>query len=482
MKSTFNLLGGASTSFDQAEREALQAGRWHVDCAVIELQQRGVDEPQVYSGPGYLFQSEDGQLNAKIYATETKGTGALSQVFSTDVQAGDLLPETCFCDLAAQDNRGRLWKSERTDIAAIDHGTGGNPFISVSFDELWCEAELPIWSDPKANDQTRKAESSSFHFTVFETLEFPKNAIVEVKETVAGEAAGFRSSGCWVFEAAGCDWKILDRETFTVITIEAPSEKLPDDFGDWALNALFFTLGKPIEPLIERRTRGRLNRLTLRSRPRTFPRAKHQPPLHLNPRADFEWQGAEIAPYRDMIDAYLRFVMSHPDPRFVWGQLNAVYESSTKQFIDSWVLTLSVVIESFVNSEFPLLGAPTADTITLVDEALALIQEHPTWPSRFKDRAQGSLRSMKQIRIQDRLRALADEKAIAASATKHWVDVRNGTAHGYQSGSLKEEKLRVGLANLEVMFYHIFFHAIGYSGPFTDYSARGWPARDYPPN
>ncbi len=186
MKATFNLLANASTSFDQAERESLQAGRWRVDCVSIELRQCSVAEPQIYFGPGYLFQNEAGQLSAKIYATETKGTGALGQVLSTDVQAGDLLPETWFYDAIAQDNRGRLWKSERTDIASIDHGTGGNPFISVSFDELWCEAELPIWSDPKAIDQPRKAESSSFHFTVFETLEFPKNASVEVKETVAG--------------------------------------------------------------------------------------------------------------------------------------------------------------------------------------------------------------------------------------------------------------------------------------------------------
>ena len=297
-----------------------------------------------------------------------------------------------------------------------------------------------------------------------------------------GEAAGFRSNGCWVFEAAGCDWKILDHETFTVITIESPFEELPVNFGEWARNALFFTLGRPIEPLIERWTRGHLDRLTIRSRPRSLPRAGHKPPLHLNHWADFEWQGAEITPYRDMIDAYVRFALIHPNPRFLWGQLNAVYEASTNQFIDSWVLTLSVVIESFVNSEFPELGAPTPETLALVDEAIALLQAHSAWPSNFKNRLKGSLSGIKRARIEDRLRSLADEKEIATSAPKHWKDVRNMTAHSYQSHLVNSEKLNEGLGHLEVMFSHAFFRAIGYTGPFSDYSSRGWPARSYPLN
>lgn len=481
MKSTINLLGGANTNFDQAEREALQAGRWRVDCVSIELRQRSVHEPQVYSGPGYLFQNEDYQLSAKIYVTQMVGNSDRFSLFSSATEAGDLYPETEYYDIVAQDNRGRLWKSERLGLDSIDHGMGEHPILETSFDEIWCEAELRVWLDPNSAAQPSKAESSSFHFTVFESLDFPTNSSVEVQETVAGEAAGFRSSGCWIFEAAGCDWKILNRETFTVIVIDSPFKKLPDDFGEWALNALFFTLGKPIEPLIEQRTRGRLHRLTLRSRPRTFPRAKHQPPLHLNHQADFEWQGAEITPYRDMIDAYLRFTMIHLNPRFLWGQLNAVYESSTNQFIDSWVLTLSVVIESFVNNEFPELGAAPAQTIALVDEALALIQEHPTWPPKFKNRLNGSVGGIKSTRINDRLHILVRENAIDISAPDHWRDVRNMTAHGYQSSRGKEEKMRDGLAHLEVMFYHIFFRAIGYIGPFTDYSSRGWPTRDYPP-
>jgi hypothetical protein len=31
-----------------------------------------------------------------------------------------------------------------------------------------------------------------------------------------------------------------------------------------------------------------------------------------------------------------------------------------------------------------------------------------------------------------------------------------------------------------MLFYRLAFHAIGYRGSFTDYSAPGWPIRDYP--
>ena len=188
----------------------------------------------------------------------------------------------------------------------------------------------------------------------------------------------------------------------------------------------------------------------------------------------------KISPYRDLVDAYLRFVLVHPKPRYVWGQLNAAYESSAAQFTDSWALTLSVVVESFVNNEFAEMGKPSDEVKALVDEAKQYIDGNPAWSDEFKKRLKGTIGGMKNTRIGDRLLILADKGAIEPTASQRWSRIRNGTAHNYQGQKQQLNQFQEDLDSLETLFYHVFFHAIGYSGPSTDYSALGYPTKSYP--
>ena len=75
---------------------------------------------------------------------------------------------------------------------------------------------------------------------------------------------------------------------------------------------------------------------------------------------------------------------------------------------------------------------------------------------RFKKRASGSLSGIKNARINDRLRALENEGAIPLGATKAWTEIRNGTAHGYQGGKIRDDKFRKYQAVIQVLFYHVF--------------------------
>ncbi len=38
----------------------------------------------------------------------------------------------------------------------------------------------------------------------------------------------------------------------------------------------------------------------------------------------------------------------------------------------------------------------------------------------------------------------------------------------------------IGNTEVEVLFYHLIFHVIGYEGPYTDYASPGCPVRRYP--
>lgn len=346
---------------------------------------------------------------------------------------------------------------------------GGVPVLELPLSELWCEEDLSRHANPET------VPSYGLNFTVFEPLKFPTNASIKTELTVGDESRSPQMWGCWQFEAAGCDFELLPHPNYTEIRVNS---SLSDAFAKCAefpervLDALFWVLGKPVYPATRLLHQCHTLRRTIYSRRTTFPEARHRAPL---------LPKHHSKPHADLVDAYLRFVLAHDNPRFVWAQLNAVYKASAARFTDAWALTLSVVIESFVNSEFEHLATPSDLEKEWVEEAIAHLYswkppaQFAALDARFKERAKGSLSGLKQARINDRLRALQDAKAIAPGATKAWTKIRNGTAHEYQGGAIKFDEFRAHLAALQVLFNHIFFHAMGYRGPYCDHNSSQPP-------
>jgi hypothetical protein len=168
--------------------------------------------------------------------------------------------------------------------------------------------------------------------------------------------------------------------------------------------------------------------------------------------------------------------MHHP----LWGQLNAVYEASSGAFSDSEALTLAVAIESILGSEFPELGKPSPSDLAQIDEAVAYLD---TWPGdqKLKERIRGSIGQFKHSRAGDKLRVLSQQSAISVEAAKSWQKLRNANTHSYQRHSLESEEFIRLLDLARNLFYQLIFAAIGYRGPYRDYSEANWPLREYPP-
>ena len=471
MKTTFSSAFGSIAHWDDSERDAFKRGQWKVDCPQIELRSRDDGAPITYSGPGVLFQDEEHQLRAKIYGYQTSKKSVIGQT-TDELRTGELIPEKHFFDLVALDEKGREWNSERHLLNQLSQLAGHNPIIELVVGELWCEQDLTEGRKPKEHPEY------SLNFTVFGDLGFVGNAHIKNEISLDDELRSGQSWLYWKFDAAGCDFELILYPTHTAINVDSllnDSFAGQKDFPDRVLDALFWVLGKPIYPATRLLQQNDVLRRTIYSRRTLFPEARHRGP--------FPYQNTEV--HAALADAYLRFALVHDNPRFLWAQINAVYESSAARFTDAWALTLSVVIESFVNSEFKDIAEPTDLERAWVDEALKHLGEWEAparfdeFADRFKERAKGSLSGIKSARVDDRLRALEQSGAITIGLTKAWKDIRNGTAHNYQNTS-SDGKFRSNLYALQLLFNQVLFHAIGYRGPYCDFTAPEWPAKIYP--
>lgn len=64
---------------------------------------------------------------------------------------------------------------------------------------------------------------------------------------------------------------------------------------------------------------------------------------------------------------------------------------------------------------------------------------------------------------------------------KAWQKLRNKSAYSYQTHDLSGDEFIKLIFQVNVLFYHLIFYAIGYEGLYTDVSELGFPIKQYQP-
>ena len=472
MKRSFRSTTGRSAELADDEIEDLKHGSWVIDCARLELKQRGHKGP-TYSGPGSLRQDSESQLVYKIYATCPDDF----QTFWHDDPGppGTVVSEHAYYDLTATDSKGREWRSERILPGATNWGDSKEPVVEGRVDSLSCRGEIP---------EEIRVDGCSLSFVVFDTVRIPTNARTSEHRHVAGWSRSHRYDvDAWRFRAVGLRFLLSnDRNDRLQIHVATDSADLPPYLEERVLEALFFVLGRPLYPTITRRRIGQQTSCTLSSHRRHLFGVRHQPPLNVIHFSHPKTGKLTAEPYRKLFDKYLAYTLLYKKKQHpLWAQLNAAYEASAGTFINSQALTLAVAIESILGSEFPDLGKPSTTECKEIDAA---IKYWDAWSGRpgLKKRIEGSISQLKQSRAGDKMRVLAKRGAITAEAAKAWQKLRNANVHAYQRHSLPSDQLRQLLSIVQTLFYQLVFYAIGYRGYYHDYGTRGWPLRQYPPS
>ena len=448
---------------EEPELESLKHGLWEIDCPQVTVKSRSPQNPSTFDGSGFLKQVTSHQLAFKLYAS------AQSQShINRNLQLGETIPDEAYYDLTAVDDRGRLWRCERI-LIDIKKSALGKFIVQGSISKIICEGEVPQYVDCKG---------SMLKIRVFDDINIPYNKITLTKKSIARGVQSSKSTSCniWKFKCCKLDFLLVKEDKkLLIVNVLSSEENISEHLRERILETLQFVLGYPINWAVSYKRIGHTTELTLCSPRQRSASSRFQPPFILG---GYFINEAQV--FRRLFAKYLKHIINYDQPMHpLWGQLNAIYEASSGMFIDAHALTLTIVIESIVSGEFPHLGKLTKKEEEGVQKALEHID---SWDDNtgIKDRIKGSINAMLQPRVGDKMKALEKAGAITKTQAKAWQNLRNKSAHSYQTHNSKKSKFVELIFQMNVLFYHLIFYAIGYKGPYMDVSELGFPIKQYP--
>ncbi|WP_175896384.1 hypothetical protein [Burkholderia cepacia] len=84
-----------------------------------------------------------------------------------------------------------------------------------------------------------------------------------------------------------------------------------------------------------------------------------------------------------------------------------------------------------------------------------------------------------------KLEWLACDGRVEGAYTKHWKKLRNALVHSKLADLQQPDQATVRMQLdrihcVQVLLCQITYYLIGYSGPYADYGAEGFPIKEYP--
>ncbi len=448
----------------EPELESLKHSSWEIDCPQVTVKSRSPQNPCIFNGPGFLKQIVNYQLLFKFYANAQNH----SQI-NINLQLGETIPDEAYYDLTALDYRGRLWRCERI-LIDINKSASGDLIVQGSIPRIICEGEIP---------QEVECRGSRIEIRVFDNIKIPCNARTLTKKTVGigVQSTKSMSLNTWQFKCCRLDFLLVKEDRkLLVINVVSDKENISEYLRERILETLQFILGYQINWATSYKRIGHTTEATLCSPRQRSTSSRFQPPLILG---GYFINEAQV--FRRLFAKYLQYTINYDQPLHpFWAQLNAIYEASSGMFIDAHALTLTVAIESIVSIEFAHLGKLTNKEKYAIQKALKYVDN---WKDNTgtKERIQGSIKALLQSRVGDKMKALEKAGAITKAQSKAWQNLRNKSAHSFQAHNSKNSKFVELIFQINVLFYHLIFYAIGYKGPYMDVSVLGFQIKQYPP-
>jgi hypothetical protein len=419
-----------------------------IDCRSITLTQSASHKPVTYSGKGYIRQNDDDTLSLKLYGTETLNTDMFAS-FKREAggMPGVLYGESDYFTMKAVSVDNDTWTSDRILPRGNWDARDPNPVVHASLSRL-------------VKDHGTVSDDSNLTLYYFEDADIP--CIIDKM----------------VFKAAGADFEIKKGDQEFTVHVRSEQE-LPEHFHTRAEESLRFLLAQSVAWRVLILNSGNRYRVELAAGQPRSRRVLLDPPIHRGSHGFLEESWRLFGLYLD----YVLRTTPYPHWNVLSYHIHNTCEASANS-LDAWAIGLSVAIEGIANLlDIELPEAERAKLEALRKFIIAQVassDEHKEFVKRVEGLAQG----LPKIRAADRLRRLAEDGKVRAADLKAWQALRNKQVHpagAPESVTGRDYQRDLDLIHQAVvLMYHVVFQLIGYTGKFTDYTARGYPNRDYP--
>jgi hypothetical protein len=434
--------------------------RFVLDCPQIVLSpHKPTSSRKGYRGPGFITQNEDGNLTFKICSIEGSPIDDLERFFS--VKPGEILDEEHYYSLLATDINGRQWEARWIDPNP-NYGPAGC-FVHGIIKELHHEENLP---------ESGEGYFSEIYFPG--EIRIPCNTTSEVEKVIDGEKRSwFGNMNIAKFGACGFEFELEQEKGWLAVRVKSESRKITSISIIRFSEALQFILARSLSWAVLEIISGQNIKITIRPLNKNDKKLIIGPPISLQQcldKPDIIWT---------LFKKYLEYVIDYQKdswhPIFWW--LNKIIESQSSS-IDVEALVRSVAIEGILKSEFSDLNDLDENLQSQIDKIKDIISKSDL-EENFKKRLNGSLGSMFNLRPKDRLHILKSRGLINDAHIKEYGKLRDSSTHGDLVSEIHLQEFFNQCNSVLVLFYHLIFTAIGYKGPYTDYSTYGFPLKDF---
>jgi|GEM_PF-871979 len=442
--------------------ESLDKNNLTIDCKEMKLSSIStISEKDQYVGPGSITQSGDGYFLVKMYCHGNIAPAKVLTPFQ-NTKPGKIIEDEHYYALEADDLMGNHWTADRL-LPQFFTGMDFNGYIvEARCGKLATQDVLTF--EPHAN---------SVQIVYRGDIPVPCNTPTKI-ETRVGERLHCQSANLNVarFEAVGFEFEIFREPSCLRVRAIAESNQIHLGTVARISEALQLILGRTLSWSIVEITEQKTQTIFVSPAKRNENRSRIGPPIKYG---ISDREGAVFT----LFDKYLRYVYDYKKKLWhpIFRLINSVFKSGEAS-IAAEGLTLSVSIEGLLKHFFLKKTLPNEDFEQKRSEALRIIC-NSAMDKDFKIRVNGFIGNMKAIQPKDCLYALRASGVIENELVNSWNELRNPSAHG----ELVEEKdLQMYMdrcASALVLFYHLVFLTIGYTGNYTDYSSEGYPMKTF---
>ena len=439
--------------FNKEKIDKFISNSFEIDCFDICLTQKTENDPIIYTGPGTIYQDEQGILQLKLYSKLNDMYKELSYQSKNDI-AGKIIARDDKFTLKATDMFGNEWVTDNIWISDSTSYFTANLVIKSKLDEI---------KNIKSNEIQSNFKKNSLFIVVPGQYKIPCNE----KEDLPN---GGRRLNRAVFSANEIDFEFRKYDDYLTIHANAKTGKLDKDVCLKLLEALSIITGCKVRPIVIKNTQKDKVVLKIKSVDNSFANKKLFPPFKHSDPTEFE-------SFTCFLEKYLVNIKSPFSDIFgFWHKINRAWQAS----IENSSLSIGVAIEGTLKSYFRERGLPDEEILQQVEKAKNLI-ENSNLGKKIKNRLFGSIGLLKNASPQGALNQMVQEKWLNKTMVSEWKELRHKSVHPdkMKQGPIVFQKYINRINTCLALFYRLVFIIIKYEGSYIDYSERGWPEKKF---